>query len=133
MLKWTGIVFHLTATTVRSAFMKRVCTSNAPMFLGILATIIGLPSAILSGSIYILYSTVQATNIYMYSSLTACFIGLIFALLSKAYPYTSGTVLILSALLSCITLFIGNALAFIVTLLYLIAGFLCFTFTDYIR
>lgn len=111
--------------------MKRKCTSSTPLVLGVLATILGLPSALLSGSFYILVTNLQTSNIFMYASLIACFLGLLFSLLTRFYPYLSGTVLVICALLSSLTLFIGNSLALIVTILYLLAGFSCFIFIDY--
>lgn len=110
--------------------MKRTVTSLLPLYLAIIGSVFAFPSAILSGTITMSAATLLQSNFVMLASLLAAVLAIIFGFLTKAYPYLSGTVLILCGFLTMFTVFIGNILAMLVTILYLAAGLLCFAFTE---
>lgn len=106
-------------------------TSSAPMVVGLIGGIMGLPAAVCSGACAAGFSSVveenQAVvntvgNAYMTIGLIAAVIAIIFSCLTKKTPYVAGAMLLVSAVLFGITLITFNVLSLIALILVLIAG-----------
>lgn len=111
-------------------------TSNAPMILGIIGGVLGLPAAVCSGACAAGFSgavsetteaAVATGNVFMYLGLIGSIIAIIFASLSKKNPTLAGIMLIVAAVFNGITLITFNILSFVVVVLILIAAILSFT------
>lgn len=113
---------------------KQKSISNAPMVLGIIGGILGLPTAFCSGlcaagiSGFAEDATKQSieetTYVFMWIGLIAALLGLISAFLYRTSPKLWGIVMLLAALLSGITLLTFNFMSFIICILFLIGGFI---------
>lgn len=113
---------------------KKRGTSSSPMVLGIIGGVLGLPGAICSGACAAGITVIDASNtaaeasqigdFYMNLGFIGAILGLIFGILSKRFPIFSGIVMIMAAIFAGITLIAGNMLALIVTILFLLGGFL---------
>lgn len=111
--------------------------SNAPMILGIIGGILGLPAAICSGACAAGLSslsenaTVEGTNAagntFLWLGLVAAILGLISAFLYKKNPKGWGWAMIIAGIVSGITLITFNILSLVVTILFLIGGIIAIT------
>ena len=111
--------------------------SNAPLVLGIIGGILGLPAAICSGACAAGFSSLtdnatqqtstEALKVFLWIGLLAAFIGLISAFLYKKQPKFWGAMMVLAGILSGITLVTFNFLSFIVCILFLIGGVISLT------
>jgi hypothetical protein len=111
--------------------------SNAPMILGIIGGIVGLPAAICSGACAAGISTLaegateqsssDAGNAFLWIGLISAILGLVSAFLYKKNSKTWGGVMILAGILSGITLVTFNFLSLIVCILFLIGGVISLT------
>lgn len=117
--------------------MEQKPISNAPMILGIIGGILGLPSAICSGACAVGLSTLSdgaasqssqdAGNVFMWLGLIAAIVGLASAFLYKKNPKGWGAMMLLAGILSGITLITFNILSFVVCILFLIGGVIALT------
>jgi len=106
--------------------------SNAPMILGIIGGILGLPAAFCSGACAAGLSSLgdnattesasDAGSVFLWIGLIAALLGLVSAFLYKKNPKGWGAMMILAGILSGITLVTFNLLSFIVCILLLIGG-----------
>jgi len=106
--------------------------SNAPMVLGIIGGITGLPAALCSsacaagfsslGESATAQSTQEAGSLFLGLGLTAAVLGLASAFLYKSSPKLWGFVMILAGCISGITLITFNFLSLVVCILFLIGG-----------
>lgn len=111
--------------------------SNAPMILGIIGGILGLPAAICSGACAAGISTLadgaskqssqDAGNTFMWVGLVSALIGLASAFLYKKNPKGWGGAMLVAGILSGVTLVTFNFLSFIVCILFLIGGVISLT------
>ena len=111
--------------------------SNAPMILGIIGGILGLPAAICSGACAAGLSTLadgateqtsqDAGNVFMWLGLISALLGLISAFLYKKNPKLWGALMVIGGLLAGITLVTFNFLSLVVCILLLIGGILAMT------
>lgn len=111
--------------------------SNAPMVLGIIGGMIGLPSAFCSGLCAggvsgfaegaTKESIEEAMYVFMWIGFIAAILGLISAFLYRKNPKLWGIVMLIAALLSGITLFSFNVMSFLVCILFLIGGGIALT------
>lgn len=111
---------------------KQKSISNAPMVLGIIGGILGLPTAFCSGlcaagiSGFAQDATKQSIEesayVFMWLGFIAALLGLISAFLYRSSPKLWGIVMLLAALLSGITLFTFNLMSFVICILFLIGG-----------
>ncbi|WP_353168200.1 DUF4064 domain-containing protein [Flavobacterium sp.] len=111
--------------------------SNAPMILGIIGGILGLPAAICSGACAAGLSTLadgatkQSTDnsgsAFLWIGLIAAILGLVSAFLYKKDSKKWGVMMIIAGLLSGVTLVTFNLLSFIVCILFLIGGVISLT------
>jgi hypothetical protein len=101
----------------------------APLILGIIATFIALPNILLSGAIletYFMPSTGQeGVQALMYISLIPLLIAFIGTTQTRINPKFSGWLLSIGSIIYLLFNFV-NPLAWVVTLLYIIAAVLCF-------
>lgn len=113
--------------------------SNAPMILGIIGGVLGLPAAICSGACAAGLSTLAQANkatqsaqsmesaeslvqAFLWFGLVAVILGLTSAFLYKKNPKRWGAVMLLAGILSGVTLITFNFLSLITCLLFLIGG-----------
>lgn len=111
--------------------------SNAPMILGIIGGILGLPAAICAGACAAGLSSMgddssassssTAGDIFMWIGLIASLLGLVSAFLYKSSPKAWGAIMLLGGLLAGITLVTFNLLSLIVCILLLIGGVIALT------
>jgi hypothetical protein len=111
--------------------------SNAPMILGIIGGILGLPAAICSGACAAGLSTLadgatkqstdNAGSAFLWIGLIAAILGLVSAFLYKKDSKKWGVIMIIAGLLSGVTLVTFNLLSFIVCILFLIGGVISLT------
>jgi hypothetical protein len=111
--------------------------SNAPMILGIIGGILGLPAAICSGACAAGLSTLadgatkesssDAGSAFMWIGLLSALIGLASSFLYKKNPKGWGAAMLVAGILSGITLVTFNFLSFIVCILFLIGGVISLT------
>ena len=111
--------------------------SNAPMILGIIGGILGLPAAICSGACAAGLSSLaeganeqsaqDAGNAFMWLGLIAALLGLVCAFLYKKNPKVFGALMVLAGLLAGITLVTFNFLSLVVCILLLIGGIIAIT------
>jgi hypothetical protein len=111
--------------------------SNAPMILGIIGGILGLPAAICSGACAAGISTLadgatkqstdDAGSTFLWIGLIAALIGLVSAFLYKKNPKGWGAMMLLAGIISGVTLITFNFLSFIVCILFLIGGVISLT------
>lgn len=112
--------------------MEQKSISNAPMILGIIGGILGLPAAFCSGACAAGLSTMaegassqtseDAATVFMLLGLISAILGLASAFLYKKNPKVWGGVMLFAGVLSGITLVTFNPLSFIVCILFLIGG-----------
>lgn len=109
-------------------------TSTAPMVLGLIGGILGLPAAVCSGACaagltsVVNEASAQSTgNFYLTLGIIGAIIAIVFSCLTKKAPILSGIMLLVATFLSGITLVTFNFLTLIVVILILIAGILCLT------
>jgi hypothetical protein len=117
--------------------MEQKPISNAPMILGIIGGILGLPAAICSGACAAGLSTLadgatsqssqDAGNVFMWLGLIAAIVGLASAFLYKKNPKGWGAMMLLAGILAGITLVTFNFLSFVVCILFLIGGVIALT------
>ncbi|ACL68948.1 DUF4064 domain-containing protein [Halothermothrix orenii] len=106
--------------------------SSAPLILGIIGGVLGIPASFCAGAcagfITAMSSTAEeasaVADFYMWVCLIGAVLGLIFAIRSKKSPKSSGIVMIIAAVLTGFTVIAGNGLALIAGILFLIAGIL---------
>lgn len=108
--------------------------SNAPMVLGIIGGVLGLPAAICSGACAAGLSAIAAqgstetqaaqgvVSMFLWFGLVSVVLGLASAFLYKKNPKGWGAVMLLAGILSGITLITFNFLSLITCLLFLIGG-----------
>lgn len=111
--------------------------SNAPMILGIIGGVLGLPAAICSGacaaglSTFAEGATKQSTDdagsVFLWIGLIAALTGLISAFTYKKNPKGWGAMMLLAGILSGVTLITFNLLSFVVCILFLIGGLISLT------
>jgi phage shock protein PspC (stress-responsive transcriptional regulator) len=111
--------------------------SNAPMILGIIGGILGLPAAICSGACAAGLSTLadgateqsssDAGGVFLWIGLMSAFLGLISSFLYKSNPKGWGAMMVIAGILAGITLVTFNFLSFVVTILFLIGGVISLT------
>jgi len=111
--------------------------SNAPMILGIIGGILGLPAAICSGACAVGLSTLadgannkssqDAGNIFMWLGLIAALLGLVSAFLYKKNPKSWGAIMLIGGILAGVTLVTFNFLSLVVCILLLIGGLISLT------
>ena len=109
--------------------MEQKKISNAPMILGIIGGIIGLPAAICSGACAAGITAVadesaadSVGDFYMGLGLVAAFLGLAAAFMYKKNPKLWGIAMMSAGVLSAITLVTFNPLSLITSILFLIGG-----------
>lgn len=112
--------------------------SNAPMILGIIGGILGLPAAICSGACAAGFSAMAenatgesaaaAGSTFMWIGLVAAILGLVSSFLYKKNTKTWGILMIVAGILAGITLVTFNILSLIVCILFLIGGILSVTY-----
>jgi VIT1/CCC1 family predicted Fe2+/Mn2+ transporter len=114
------------------ASTKKRGTSSAPIVLGIIGGMVGFPSAILGGGCAACVETIGTKGSAPEGSLTVTILllgligsvlGFFSGVLSKTSPVGAGVGMILAAVVAGITAFLGNVLAFLVAMLFLIGGF----------
>ena len=105
--------------------------SNAPMILVIIGGVLGLPGAICSGACVAGLGALadagdaevsSAADFYMWMAVIGALLGLLSAFLYKKSPKLWGSMMIVAAFMSGITLITFNMLSLIVCILFLIAG-----------
>ena len=106
--------------------------SIAPMILGIIGGILGLPAAICSGACAAGLSTLadgatkqssaDAGSAFMWIGLVASLIGLVSAFLYRRNPKVWGAMMLLAGILSGATLITFNPLSLIVCITFLVGG-----------
>jgi hypothetical protein len=105
--------------------------SIAPMILGIIGGIIGLPGAVCAGACVVGFGTLAGENdatvqamgdFYLYLGVITALAGLIFGCLARRKPILSGSIMIASAILGGITIIAGNMFALVASILFLIGG-----------
>ena len=111
--------------------------SNAPMVLGIIGGILGLPAALCSSACAAGLSTLaegankqsvaDAGNTFLWIGLIAALIGLVSSFLYKKNPKGWGAMMLFAGILSGITLVTFNFLSFVVCILFLIGGVIALT------
>lgn len=111
--------------------------SNAPMILGIIGGILGLPAAICSGACAAGLSTLadgatrqssdDAGNAFLWIGILAALIGLLSAFVYKKNPKAWGAMMLLAGILSGVTLVTFNFLSLVVCILFLIGGVISLT------
>jgi hypothetical protein len=111
--------------------------SNAPMILGIIGGILGLPAAICSGACAAGISTLaegateqtssDAGTTFLWIGLIAAILGLVSSFLYKKNTKTWGGVMVLAGILAGVTLVTFNILSLIVCILFLIGGVISLT------
>ena len=104
-------------------------TSSAPMILGIIGGLMGIPASFCAGACVAgiggAAGAADASEIgtfYLGMCLVGSLMGLVFGFLSKRSPKLSGIMLILAAMMTGFTLIAGNMIALICGILFLIAG-----------
>ncbi len=112
--------------------MEQKPISNAPMILGIIGGVIGLPSAVCSGACAAGISSVadnttaeqasQAGDAFMWISLIAALLGLVAAFLYKKKPGMWGAIMLLAGLVSLVGLASLNMAALIPAILFIVGG-----------
>ncbi len=111
-------------------------TSTAPLVLGVIGGVLGLPAAVCSGACAAGLSSLGTTsqdavnaagNAFMAMGLIGAVLAIIFSCFAKKNPYLAGGMLIVSTILNALTLITFNFLSLIVVVLLLIAAILCFT------
>lgn len=117
--------------------MKKKGTSNAPLILGIIGTVLNIPAAMCGAACgAIIKSVGDAGNSSAASmigssivaiSVIAGLSGLIGGIMAKPNPTAAGVLMIIATILSGLEIFGGGGLiAFIVFILYLIGAIFCF-------
>lgn len=108
-------------------------TSNVPMVMGIIGGVLGLPGAVCAGACTAgLTAAAGSTNsseignFYLGLGIAGAVIGLMFGILSKRFPKTSGFAMLAATFMSGLTLIAGNLIALIVTILFLIGAVFSF-------
>jgi hypothetical protein len=111
--------------------------SNAPMVLGIIGGILGLPAAVCAGACAAGITSIadgassqssqDAGSAFMWLGLIAALLGLVSAFLYKKNPKIWGVMMIIAGLLSGVTLVTFNLLSLIVCILFLIGGAIALT------
>jgi hypothetical protein len=121
---------------------KKKGTSSVPLIMGIIGGVISLPSALCShmcascadgiGEVAAAQygNTVnkdeQIGTTFLWFTVISGLLGLIGGILGKRLPVPAGVIMIVAALLSGITMFMGNLIAILVAILFLIGGAMCF-------
>jgi hypothetical protein len=111
--------------------------SNAPMILGIIGGILGLPAAICSGACAAglssfsdkatSESSAEMGSVFLWIGIIAALIGLASSFLYKKNSKVWGGMMLLAGILSGVTLITFNFLSLIVTILFLIGGVISMT------
>ncbi|HEX6427790.1 MAG TPA: DUF4064 domain-containing protein [Niastella sp.] len=111
--------------------------SNAPMILGIIGGILGLPAAVCSGACAAGMSTLaegateqtssNAGNTFLWIGLISAILGLVSSFLYKKNTKTWGGLMLLAGILSAVTLVTFNVLSLVVCILFLIGGVIALT------
>ncbi|MBS1587520.1 MAG: DUF4064 domain-containing protein [Bacteroidetes bacterium] len=112
--------------------MEQKPISSAPMILGIIGGVIGLPSAVCSGACAAGISSMASNttkeeaastgNTFMWIGLIGAILGFIAAFLYKRKPGTWGLMMLIAGLLSLINLVSLNMMALIPGTLFIIGG-----------
>lgn len=111
--------------------------SNAPMILGIIGGILGLPAAVCAGACAAGLSSLaenateqsvsSTADTFMWIGLISAILGLVSAFLYKKNTKTWGILMIVAGILSGITLVTFNILSLVVCILFLIGGIISVT------
>ena len=109
-------------------------TSSAPIVLGIVGGVIGLPGAICAGACAAGVMSLsgdsalvnEVGNFYLACGIIGAIAAIVFGALSKRFPKIAGFGLLIAAVLSLITLFTFNFISLISAILILIAAILSF-------
>ncbi|MTI94590.1 MAG: DUF4064 domain-containing protein [Firmicutes bacterium] len=107
---------------------KKRGTSNVPMIMGIIGGVLGLPGAVCAGACAEGLSAVAdeagtgVGDFYLWMGLIGALLGFVFGLMAKGKPMLSGVMMIVAALMCGITMIIGNLIALVVAILFLIGG-----------
>lgn len=108
--------------------------SVAPMVLGIIGGVLGLPAAVCSGACAAgitaaadgsaSASSTDTGMVFMWLGIVAAVLGFVSSFLYRKSPKLWGAIMILAAVISGITLLTFNILSLIVCILFLIGGVL---------
>jgi len=101
--------------------------SNAPMILGIIGGVLGLPAALCSGACAAVLenassNSTDSASSFLWIGLLSALMGLISSFVYKKNPKIWGGIMLLAGVLSAITLVTFNFLSLVVTILFLIGG-----------
>ena len=113
---------------------KQRGTSNVPMIMGIIGGVLGFPAALCSGMCTAGITSLagkgdsagETGTFYLAMGIVGAILGLIGGVLGKKSPKAAGILMLIAAIISGITVIIGNMLAAIVAILFLIGGAVCF-------
>lgn len=108
-------------------------TSSAPMILGIVGGLLGIPASFCAGACVAgiggaagSANASEMGSFYLGMCLLGSLLGLVFGFLSKRSPKFSGLMLILAAMMTGFTLIAGNMIALICAVLFLVGGAMSF-------
>ena len=111
-------------------------TSKAPMILGIIGGVIGIPGSVFSGACAAGLSSLSGNSTtssaastgdaFMYIGLIGSILGLIFGILARKLPVPAGIVMLLSAILVGITLVTFSFFSLVTVILFLIGAIIAF-------
>ncbi|MDR1582300.1 MAG: hypothetical protein LBS55_03420 [Prevotellaceae bacterium] len=102
-------------------------TSNVPMIMGIIGGVLGFPAAICAGFCSeTLTDDTSVGSFYLWFGILGAIIGLVGGLLGKKMPVPAGAIMIGAAVITGITMIIGNMLAAVVAILFVLGGIFCF-------
>ncbi|CDZ24732.1 putative secreted protein [[Clostridium] cellulosi] len=112
-------------------------TSNAPMILGIIGGVLGIPGSICSGACAAGLTSLSegattevtnaAGNTFMIIGLIGSILGLVFGILAKKMPIPAGILMLVATVLVGITLVTFSFLNLAVVILFLIGAIISFT------
>jgi len=114
---------------------KKRGTSNVPMIMGIIGSILQLPGAICAGACAAgiggaagsSQSSINETaSTYMILGIIAALLGFIFGLMGKKSPVVAGVGLLVATVLSGITLITFNFFSLVAVILFLIGAIFAF-------
>lgn len=102
-------------------------TSNAPMVLGIVGGVLGIPGSLCSGVCAAgITASGEVGEFYLYIGLIGSVLGLVFGILSKKMPIASGIGMLVATAFVCLTLLTFSFLNMVTVILFLIGAILSF-------
>ena len=118
-----------TAPVSKSGKGKKRGTSTAPIVLGLVGGILGLPSALFSGGCAAgLTSDSEIGDFYFGVGIVAALATIVFSCFAKRFPTLTGVILLICVALGMVAHFVTfNLLGIISVILTLIGAILCFT------